>query len=109
MNKLREFTNLDWYGWQGANNFADGSTPLIAEGNEATLIACGVESEVNNHITYIETMVSVYFGDEGNCWCYKCYENKESALEETEILLDLLDVEFDESKWRELGFEIIGC
>lgn len=31
MNKLREFNRGDWYDFAGAEQFADGSNPLIAE------------------------------------------------------------------------------
>ena len=99
MKKLREFTKLDWYGWQGANEFQDGT--VIAEGEQSTLIVCGSETNDGTAI------ISAYFGDDCSIWCFKSCESKECALEETEILIDLLDSEFDESKWRDFGFEIV--
>lgn len=38
MNKLREFTKNDWNGWAGATNFEDGSSPLIYEAENFTMI-----------------------------------------------------------------------
>lgn len=57
MTELREFVNTDWYGYAGAENFADGSVPQIAEwecGEVAlTVIAdkTGIEVEVYNNPT----------------------------------------------------------
>lgn len=102
MEKLREFTKLDWYGWQGADEFKDGSSPLIAEGKEGTMIVCG--SEIGDE----SAVISVYFGEDLNSWGFKSYNNKECALEDAEFLVDLLDTEFDESRWSELGFEVVS-
>lgn len=43
MNELkelgfREFTKEDWYGWAGAEEFTDGSQPLILETEEVTVV-----------------------------------------------------------------------
>lgn len=33
MNKIRRFTEVDWYGFAGAEKFANGSEPFIYEAN----------------------------------------------------------------------------
>lgn len=101
MEKLREFSGIDFYGWGGANNFADGSVPCIAEGNEGTLIVSGSDENDGSAI------VSVYFGDDESDWGFKTYESKEEAINEAEILVDLLDVELDVARWCELGFDMM--
>lgn len=97
--KLREFTTTDWYGWQGCERFEDGSNPYISEGDEGILVVCGSNEKDGRAV------VQVYFGEDGGQWGFKLYINKECALKEAEFLTDLLDAEFDEVKWQELGFE----
>jgi hypothetical protein len=46
---LKEFTKIDWYGFAGAENFPEGSAPLIGEENNYFVVADanGIELHLN--------------------------------------------------------------
>lgn len=101
MRELREFTGRDFYAYQGAEDFTDGSKPFIAEGNEGIMIVCGSETGDGTAV------ISVYFGMDGDKWGFKSSDNKEEALKDAKILTSLLDEEFDADQLRRFGFTVV--
>lgn len=99
--ELREFTGADFYGWQGADLFADGSKPFLAVGEEGTLIVCGSETKDGTAV------IMVYFGDDCDKWAFKSIDTKEQALKDAKILVAMLDEEFDEAQFHRFGFTVV--
>ena len=104
--QLRSFTGTDSMSWGGATNFADGTSPMIAESDFATLIVSGPDGGDDDGAT-----VAIYYGDPESDlteYGFKCYDNKELALKDARVLIKLLDDEIDESQLRRFGFEIMS-
>lgn len=100
--ELRSFTKVDWYGWGGVSRFGDGSEPLIADGEFATLIIGGDDETEGGAI------LSISYGDGENPHeAHKVYDSKEDAVEDSEYFLRLIDKEINVSQIKRLGFDII--
>lgn len=108
MHKVEETTELrvisgpDKWAWQGANNFTDGSEPLIADGAEATMIVSGPDTSDETG-----AIVAIYYGEEGTSWAFKGYELKADAIAEAKELLPLIDTQFDERELSDKGFTLV--
>ena len=89
--ELRTMSGTDIYAWQGANDFKDGSKPLIADGEYATMIVSGPDSSDSD-----EAIISIYFGDENEHWATSTFISKEKAIKYAKMLLPLLNEEIDD-------------
>lgn len=105
--ELRPFTGRDHMTWGGEHNFADGSEPMIVDGEFATILVGQSDEQVGTE----EACISIYYGDpdaDNLSWGFKNYDNKESALKDAKILAKLADDEIDESQLTRFGFEIVA-
>lgn len=103
--ELRTMTTADSWGWQGANDFRDGSKPLLADGEYATLVICGPDTPDEEDCAN----VGIYYGEDDNeHWAQKIYDTKEDAIKDSRILLKLLDDEIDENQLKRFGFDIVA-
>ena len=99
---LKSMSGVDSYAWQGANDFADGSKPLIAEGKGGTLIVAG--SDENDGTV----LISIYYGPDGDQWAWKSYDDKETALKDARLLVNIIDdEEVDVNQLKRFGFELM--
>lgn len=98
--ELRAMTGPDSFAWQGVSKFPDGSAPMISEGEYGTMVIGVPDGEDT-------IMTSIYYGDKNQKWCWKTYNNKESAIKDGKILSKLLDDEIDEDQLERFGFELI--
>lgn len=78
-SKFKNFSKTDWYSYQGASNFEDGSSPLIDEfldGNITIIISGGDNNDGNPFVELDfyneETEDSLSFG--------RSYKSKDRAL-----------------------------
>ena len=101
--QLRQFTGKDYWGWGGAEKFADGSEPLIAEGEGAVMIISGPDMPGDDEYATI----GLYYGEDDDKWAWKSYDTKEIAIKDAKILLNLIDEEIDETQLKRFGFEIM--
>jgi hypothetical protein len=53
--ELRRFEKSDWYGFAGAENFSDGTLPLIGEGQNFLLVAdaSGIEIDLDDSSSWL--------------------------------------------------------
>lgn len=108
MNKVEEATELrvisgpDTWAWQGANNFTDGSKPMIADGTEATIIVSGPDTSDESG-----AIVAIYYGEEGTNWGFKHYETKEDAITAAKELLPLIDTQINDDDLVDKGFTLV--
>lgn len=100
---LKPMSKEDSFGWQGANNFADGSKPLIAEGKGGILIVSGSDENDGS------ALISIYYGpDDGDQWAWKSYDNKEVAIKDAKLLVNIIDnEEVDANQLKRFGFELM--
>ena len=101
--ELRTMSGTDIYAWQGAADFKDGSKPLIADGEYATMIVSGPDSSDSD-----EAMIGIYFGDENEHWAMSTFISKEKAIKYAKMLLPLLNEEIDDYDLTRCGFEIVA-
>lgn len=101
--ELRTMSGTDIYAWQGAADFKDGSKPLIADGEYATMIVSGPDSSDSD-----EAMIGIYFGDENEHWAMSTFISKEKAIKYAKMLLPLLNEEIDDYDLKRFGFEIVA-
>lgn len=105
--ELRPFSGRDHMTWGGEHNFADGSKPLIVDGEFATILVGQSDEQVGTE----DACISIYYGDpeaETSNWGFKNYDSKESAIKDAKILAKLVDEEIDESQLVRFGFEIVA-
>lgn len=105
--ELRPFTGRDHTTWGGEHNFADGSSPMIVDGEFATILVGQSDDQVGTE----DACISIYYGDPESDvpqWGFKCYDNKESAIKDAKILAKLADEEIDENQLIRFGFDIVG-
>lgn len=98
---LKPFEKTDWFGWGGANKFPDGSEPLIAHGEFATMIVGGGDTPEDDPIVYID------YGDpdEGTAhFATKGFETKDDAIRAGHKYIGLLNEPIDENELKALGF-----
>ena len=101
--KLEPISGTDIYAWQGATDFEDGSSPLIATGNGGTMIVSGPATSED-----VGATVAIYYGPEGDSWGFKNYSSKEDAIQAANALLPLIDDEqFDENELTAKGFTLV--
>ena len=99
---LKPMTKEDSFGWQGANNFADGTQPYIADGKGGTLIVSG--SDENDE----SALISIYYGPDDDQWAWKSYADKETALKDAKLLVNIVDdEEVDVNQLKRFGFELM--
>lgn len=99
---LKPMTKEDSFGWQGANNFADGTQPYIADGKGGTLIVSG--SDENDE----SALISIYYGPDDDQWAWKSYADKETALKDAKLLVNIIDdEEVDVNQLKRFGFELM--
>ena len=99
---LKPMTKEDSFGWQGANNFADGTQPYIADGKGGTLIVSG--SDENDR----SALISIYYGPDDDQWAWKSYNDKETALKDAKLLVNIVDdEEVDVNQLKRFGFELM--
>lgn len=99
---LKSMSGVDSYAWQGANDFADGSKPLIAEGKGGTLIVAGSDENDGS------ALISIYYGPDGDQWAWKSYDDKETALKDAKLLVNIVDdEEVDVNQLKRFDFEIM--
>lgn len=104
--ELRQFTGRDHMTWGGEHDFADGSKPLIADGEFATILVGQSDDQVGTEAACI----SIYYGDpeaDNPHWGFKIYDDKESAIKDARLLTKLVDDEIDEAQLLRFGFEIV--
>ena len=104
--ELRPFTDRDHMTWGGEHNFADGSSPMIVDGEFATILVGQSDDQVGTE----DACISVYYGDPESDtpqWAFKNYDNKESAMKDARILAKLADEEIDENQLIRFGFDIV--
>ena len=103
--ELRPFTGRDHMTWGGEHNFADGSAPLIVDGEFATILVGQSDDQVGTE----EACISIYYGDpeEDMHWGFRIYDDKESAVKDAKILAKLADDEIDKSQLTRFGFEFV--
>ena len=104
---LRPFDSRDHAGWGGVHNFADGSEPMIVDGEFATILVGQSDEQVGTE----EACISIYYGDpeaDSPEWGFKCYDDKESAIKDAKILAKLADDEVDVNQLKRFGFEIVA-
>lgn len=91
------------YAWQGVNDFSDGTTPLWAESEYATLLVGGAEDKSGYSV------ISIYFGEdyENPSWGFKSYEDKDSAIKDAKVLIKMLDSEIDKNQLIRFGFTMV--
>lgn len=100
--ELRTMTGQDLLNYQGANNFADGTKPFIAEGKGGTLLVAGSDDDDGT------VLISIYYGPDGDQWAWKSYDDKETALKDARVLVNLIDdEEVDVTQLKRFGFEIL--
>jgi hypothetical protein len=105
--ELRPFTGRDHMTWGGEHNFADGSKPMIVDGEFATILVGQSDDQVGTE----DACISIYYGDpesDAPQWAFKIYDNKESAMKDARILAKLVDEEIDENQLKRFGFDIVG-
>ena len=99
---LKSMSGVDSYAWQGANDFADGTKPFIAEGEGGTLLVSG--SDENDGTA----LISIYYGPDGDQWAWKSYDDKETALKDARLLVNIIDdKEVDVNQLKRFGFELM--
>ena len=99
---LKSMSGVDSYAWQGANDFADGTKPFIAEGEGGTLLVSG--SDENDGTA----LISIYYGPDGDQWAWKSYNDKETALKDARLLVNIIDdEEVDVNQLKRFGFELM--
>ena len=99
---LKSMSGVDSYAWQGANDFADGTKPFIAEGEGGTLLVSG--SDENDGTA----LISIYYGPDGDQWAWKSYDDKETALKDAKLLVNIVnDEEVDVNQLKRFGFELM--
>ena len=99
---LKSMSGVDSYAWQGANDFADGTKPFIAEGEGGTLLVSG--SDENDGTA----LISIYYGPDGDRWAWKSYDDKETALKDAKLLVNIVDdEEVDVNQLKRFGFELM--
>ena len=99
---LKSMSGVDSYAWQGANDFADGTKPFIAEGEGGTLLVSG--SDENDGTA----LISIYYGPDGDQWAWKSYDDKETALKDAKLLVNIVDdEEVDVNQLKRFDFEIM--
>jgi len=103
---LRPFDSRDHAGWGGVHDFADGSSPMIVDGEFATILVGQSDEEVGTE----SATVSIYYGDpeaDAPQWAFKGYNDKESAIKDAKFFAKLADEEIDESQLERFGFTIV--
>ena len=99
---LKSMSGVDSYAWQGANDFADGTKPFIAEGEGGTLLVSG--SDENDGTA----LISIYYGPDDDQWAWKSYADKETALKDAKLLVNIVDdEEVDVNQLKRFGFELM--
>lgn len=104
--ELRPFDSRDHMTWGGEHNFADGSKPMIVDGEFATILVGQSDEQVGTE----NACISIYYGDpEASTpqWGFKNYNNKESAIKDAKVLARLADDEIDESQLERFGFTLV--
>lgn len=100
--ELRTMTGTDLLNYQGANNFDDGTKPFIAEGKGGTLIIAGSDENDGS------ALISIYYGPDGDRWAWKSYDDKETALKDAKLLVNIVDdEEVDVNQLKRFDFEIM--
>lgn len=100
--ELRTMTGTDLLNYQGANNFDDGTKPFIAEGKGGTLIIAGSDENDGS------ALISIYYGPDGDRWAWKSYDDKETALKDAKLLVNIVnDEEVDVNQLKRFGFELM--
>lgn len=97
--ELKPMSGTDIFAWQGANDFADGSKPLIAYGDGGTLIVSGSDENDGS------ALISIYYGPDGDQWSWKSYDSKEAAIKDARVLVKLIDDEVDTNQLKRFGFD----
>lgn len=99
MKTLRTFTEHDWDAFAGAEEFADGSLPMIGERSRYTIVVsgCGGDSEY--------ATVHLY-GDNTDEWHTQQYAPKSVAVEVATLLLNA--EKLDDVILAALGFDHRG-
>ena len=99
---LKPMNGADLLDYQGANNFADGTQPYIAEGKGGTLIVAGSDENDGS------ALISIYYGPDGDQWAWKSYNDKETALKDAKLLVNIVDdEEVDVNQLKRFGFELM--
>lgn len=107
MHKVQEDTELrpisgpDIWAWQGANNFADGSAPLIAETEYATMIVSGSDEKDGSSV------VAIYYGNDDDKWAFKEFATKEDGIKGAKMWMDLIEEPVDEEELKTAGFTLV--
>lgn len=101
MNELRTFKGEDFIAFQGATNLPDGSKPMIANGNEATLVVSGFDD-------YQGFGIEIIPGEDYDfVEAFKAYDNIERAKADAVLFAQLLDCKLTKEFLSDIGFEII--
>lgn len=94
MIELRNFKGADFYAWQGAASFPDGRSPMIAEGEKATLVACSFDEGFGVVI------------DVGNMFqAFKIYDDVDVLIANARIIAQILDCDLTVEFLTSIGFE----
>lgn len=99
---LKPMNDTDLLNYQGANNFADGTKPFIAEGKGGTFIVAGSDENDGS------ALISIYYGPDSDQWAWKSYDDKETALKDAKWLVNIVDdEEVDVNQLKRFGFELM--
>ncbi len=98
---LKPMSGTDLLNYQGANNFADGTKPFIAEGKGGTFLIAGSDEKDG------KALITIYYGPDGDQWAWKSYSDKETALEDGRLLVNLIDEEINVMQLKRFGFELM--
>ena len=82
---LKPFDTRDRAAWGGVHNFADDSSPMIVDGEFATILVGQSDEQVGTE----EATISIYYGDpeaDNPHWGFRGYNDKESAIKDAKIL-----------------------
>lgn len=102
MKELRNFEGQESWMFQGMCNFPDGSKPLVAVGESATLLVGGFDSTTDygidlifpeNHKNIVEA--------------FKAYDDVERAKADALIFAQMLDCDLTKEFLCDIGFEVI--
>lgn len=98
---LKPMSGTDLLNYQGANNFSDGTKPFIAEGKGGTFLIAGSDEKDG------KALITIYYGPDGDQWAWKSYSDKETALEDGRLLVNLIDKEINIMQLKRFGFELM--
>ena len=100
MKELRAFKSIEFIVFQGANSLPNGARPMIADGENATLILAGFDPE-----GFGIEIIPCENG--GFLDAFKAYDNLERAVSDAKIFAQLLDCDLTKEFLNDFGFEVV--